>query len=130
MDTGEGKNKRKMAFICAAFLLMFYFVIVSYVYLFMMTWTLMPNYIAGMIYEVIGFLIASYVVLKSVGMPQMKLPYLISILCVTIFYVVICNCINVFGMGTMVTVKFVFLHLVLLFLYCLISIPMYIMGKK
>jgi hypothetical protein len=61
---------------------------------------------------------------------SMKVGYLVPMILVTVLYTVILDFVNIFLVVTTSSVFFILINLVLLFLYCLIIIPMYLMGRK
>lgn len=118
----------KIVFSC--FLLLFYFAIVMYVFLAVMRVDVLQNFIAGMVFESIGFLLLVIFILKNIFTQTMKVGYFVPMLIVMIAYIILLNILNMLAIEVLPSVVFILLNLVLLFVYCVITIPMYIMGKN
>ena len=111
------------------FMLCFYIGIIMYVMFRILHVDVSANFEAAMAFEVIGFLLLTYFVLCGVWMTNMKTGYFVPLMMVTILYTIILDVINFWCVTAMKNVWFVLVHFVLLFIYCLISVPMYIMSR-
>jgi hypothetical protein len=49
---------------------------------------------------------------------------------VTVIYTVLLDIVNIAFVARVGSAGFVLIHLILLFFYCLVSIPMYLMGRR
>lgn len=126
------EQEKTKSLICAmaAFLLLFYVVIMMYVFIGVLHINSFENFITGMFFEIIGFLVLMFVVFGSILSKSVKVGYMIPLVMVTVFYTVLLDLLNILGIAVMSFSIFTLLHLILLFGYCFVSIPMYIMGKR
>ncbi len=88
------------------------------------------NFIAGMVFKVIGFSILAVLILGNILTSAIKTGYFVPMLIIAIMYNIILDIFNIFGIMAVSSGFFSFLHFILLFIFCLLSIPMYIMGKR
>lgn len=91
---------------------------------------LVSNYICGLIFEIIGFLLLLAVLLSCLFGNSIKTGYLVPIVIYTAAYTVFLDLLNIVGITIVPPVFFVLLHLVLLFLYLMVVMPMLVMGKR
>lgn len=111
------------------FMLCFYIGIIMYVMFRILHVDVLANFEAAMAFELIGFLLLTHFVLCGIWTGTIKTGYFVPLMMVTILYTVILDIINFWCVTEMKNVWFVLVHFVLLFVYCMISIPMYIMGR-
>lgn len=123
-------TNRVTKIVLSCFLLLFYFTIVMYVFLAVMHVEVLHNFVAGMVFESIGFLLLLIFILKSIFSQTMKVGYFVPVLIVMIVYIIVLNILNMLAIAVLPSPVFILLNLVLLFIYCMITIPMYIMGKN
>ncbi len=124
-------NKRKTVTLAmSAFLLLFYISIIMYVFFFIVQIDTFQNFIAGMVFKVIGFSILAVLILGNILTSAIKTGYFVPMLIIAIMYNIILDIFNIFGIMAVSSGFFTFLHFILLFIFCLLSIPMYIMGKR
>ena len=129
---GQSDSKGKTITIALSLLIfVFYCVIIEYVMFGIVNIHLCKNYICGMIFGIIGFVI----LLLQIGVSvikrgYIKLGYLVPMVTITVVYTVLLNVLNIWGSIFISSVFFTLLHMVLLFLYLLIVVPMFIMGKQ
>ena len=71
----------------------------------------------------------TYFVMSNVLVKRIKTGFFVPIIMVTVIYTIILDVINICVIRVP-HMFFVLLNLALLFIYCLISLPMYIMGYK
>lgn len=116
--------------ILAGCLLAFYIGIIMYVFFAVLHIQIFANFESAMIFEIIGFLLLSYFVMSNLLSKRIKAGFFVPLVMVTVIYTVILDVINIVCIITMPHVFFVLLNVVLLFVYCLVSMPMYIMGRK
>lgn len=92
------------------------------------------NFIASVVFETVGIILLFMVVMAALGcitgLKNIKIGFLVPIIFVTIVYTIILDLINIFGTMKMSGTWFVLLHLILLFVYLIITIPMLISGKS
>lgn len=125
----QGKSKTLVS-VLSTFLLFFYIAIIMYVLLGICHIDTAKNFIAGIVFQIIGFVFLSVLILGNILFKSVKTGYFIPLVTVTILYSILLELLNIFAIATLSSNIFVLLQFVLLFVYCLISIPMYIMGKK
>ena len=128
----ENRNKGKLITIAlATFMLVFYTVIVEYVLFAVLKIDECKNFAAGMIFETIGILLLFVIVLGNLFQREnIKTGYFVPIVICTIVYTIILDCLNFIGILSMSSVMFFLTQMILLFLFLVIVIPMYIMGKQ
>ena len=80
-------------------------------------------------FEAIGFLLLGLVIYKVIVSP-LRVGYAVPLVITTVIYSLILDVICLLFVATMPFSLFISLNLILLFLYCLISIPMIVMGRK
>lgn len=111
-------------------LLAFYIGIIMYVFFAILYIEMLANFESAMAFEIIEFLLFIYFVIGNLLFKRIKAGFFVPLVIVTVIYTVILDVINIVFIMTMPHVFFVLSNFVLLFIYCLISIPMYIMGKR
>lgn len=127
----EGTGMRKgLTCVLSGFLLAFYIGIIMYVFFEILHIETLANFESAMAFEIIGFLLLTYFVMDNLISKRIKVGLFVPLVMVTVIYTVILDVINIVCIITMPHVFFVLLNFVLLFIYCLISMPMYIMGKR
>ncbi len=125
------EKKKTMAVMLAAIILVFYTVIIEYISFAVMNIAAYKNFVASMVFQSIGIVLLFIVILGSVAKGKnVKIGFLVPIVICTVIYVAIVNCINFIGVAVMSGTIFVLLHLILLFVYSVIVMPMYIIGKQ
>lgn len=122
-------GKKKLTVILSLFLLCFYIGIIMYVMFRILHVEVLANFETAIAFEVIGFLLLICFVLCGICAGALKVGYYVPLMIATILYTIILDMINFLCVTEMRHIWFVLLHFVLLFVYCLISIPMYIMGR-
>lgn len=121
--------KRKVVAL-SVFLLAFYMAIVMYVFFAVLHIEVLANFGTGMFFEILGFIILSYFVLSNLLSKRVKTGFFVPLIIITVIYTIILDVINMVFIIVMPHTLFVLLNIVLLFVYCLISMPMFIMGQK
>ena len=123
-------NKRGLTIFASLFITGFYYVIVLYLFFAVLKINALPNFGIAIMFEVVGFVILAYFVLQGVCLKTIKTGYYVPLVIATTIYTIMLNTINMAWITMIATRFFVLLHMVLLFVYCLIAVPMLIMGKK
>lgn len=123
-------QKKGLTIGLSAFVICFYIFIVMYVFFEILHTDTLANFETGMIFEIIGFLFLTYFILGSLISKTIKTGFFVPLLMVTVLYTILLDIINIVLITSMPHVFFVLANLILLFIYCMISIPMYIMGKR
>lgn len=111
-----------------------YIVIIEYVLFAIVKITESDNFIAGFVFETVGIVFLVAVIMAALGLitgvGNIKIGFLVPIITITVLYTALLDLINIFGTLTMSGTWFVLLHLLLLFVYLVITIPMLIAGKS
>lgn len=123
-------NKKTTTLALSLFLLTFYMLIIMYLFFGVLHIDLLENCFAGMLFQCIGFLILCVLVLGQIVARPIKAGYFAPIVLITAFYTLILDVMNCLAIMLMPTPLFFFLHLLLLFVYCIVTVPMYLMGRK
>lgn len=123
-------QKRALTIGLSAFALGFYFLIVLYIFFAILHIDALKNFETALAFELVGFVLLLYFILGNIILKPIKIGFNIPILITTVLYTVFLNGINMVFIATMPNVYFILIHLILLFIYCIISIPMYIMGRR
>lgn len=110
--------------------LVFYIGIVLYSFFAILHIQTLANFGSAIFFELIGFALLAYFIIVNLSARPIKTGYFVPLVMVTVIYTVLLDVINFAFVMIMPHIFFVLLHLTLLFLYCVISIPMYIMGKR
>ena len=110
--------------------LIFYIGIVLYSFFAVLHIQALANFGSAVLFELIGFAFLAYFIIVNLSTKPIKTGYFVPLVIVTVIYTVFLDVINFACVMIMPPIFFVLLHLTLLFLYCVISIPMYIMGKR
>ena len=117
-------KKREITIALSAILFVFYVSTILYVSIGVM------NYFSSIIYQVIGFVFLAYFIFCNIVSRSMKTGYLVPLIIATVLYTVAVNVVNVALVASIPHVFFVLINRGLLILYALVSIPMYVMGRK
>lgn len=125
------KNKGKLIILASVFLLLaFYYAIVLYVLFNIAHIYISKNFVCSLVFEGIGFAALLFVLLINSISKSIKTGYYIPLVISTILYSLLLSFLNLSGAFIIPDVFFFLIHMVLLFLYLLIAIPMFIMGKQ
>lgn len=123
-------SKKGLAAGLAAFIVVFYFAIILYVLFAIQHINTLDNCVAALIFEFIGFVALGYFVMNGVWLKHIKIGYFVPLVLMTILYTIALDIVNIACVVSVKTTTFVLINLIILFIYCLISIPMYVMGMK
>lgn len=123
-------GKKGVTVALTTFIIAFYVAIIMYVFFAVLHIDALANFISAMTFEIIGFCLLTYFVLGNILAKPIKIGYFVPLILVTVVYTIALDVINLACVATMSNVFFVLVNLVLLFIYCLVSIPMYIMGRR
>lgn len=123
-------GKRGLALVFSMLMMIFYVIILAYSFFVVLNIDAIANYEMSIIFEGIGIIALIYFICGNILMKPIKTGYFVPLLIVTILYTVILDFLNLFLITSMPHVRFVLLNMILLFIYCLVSIPMYVMGRK
>lgn len=123
-------GKKGLITVFSVFVVLFYIAIVVYVFFAILHINKLANFEAAMIFEIIGFLILLLFVFGNVLFRPVKMGYSVSLVIMTVVYTIILDVLNIAFIATMPPAYFVLTNLIVLFVYCLVSIPMFIMGSR
>ena len=123
------KNKGLTA-VLASFIICLYIAIIMYVFFAVLCIDTQANFETAMVFEIIGFILLTYFVLGNILSKPIKTGFFVPLITETVIYTVVLDVINLIFVISMPNVFFVLINLILLFIYCLTSIPMYIMGRR
>ncbi len=123
-------NKKTTAFALSLFLLAFYILIIMYLFFGVLEINELENCFAGMLFQCIGFLVLCVLVLGQIVAKPIKAGYFAPVVLITAFYTLILDLLNCWAIRLMPAPLFFFVHLLLLFVYCIVTVPMYLMGRK
>lgn len=123
-------GKKGLIAILSSFVFAFYIAIIMYVFFAILHIDTLENFEAAMVFEIIGFILLAYFVLGNIFSKPIKTGFFVPLIMVTVIYTVILDIINIALIITMPHTFFVLINLIILIVYCLLSIPMYIMGRR
>lgn len=123
-------KKREFALGFCVFMIFFYIAIVMYTLFFSLNIRTLGNFIAALFFEFIGIIVIAYFLLSNILSSNIKIGFFAPLIMINIFYILLLNVLNLGCITMMSSSTFVLLNLLILFMYCLISAPMYIMGRK
>lgn len=81
-------------------------------------------------FGIIGFLALAYFIFCNMFSNPVKVGYFVPLVMTTVIYTIVLDVINIACITSVSSVFFTLIHLVVLFVYCLVSIPMYLMGRR
>ena len=123
-------KKREFALGFCVFMIFFYIAIVMYTLFFSLNIRTLGNFIAALFFEFIGIIVIAYFLISNILSSNIKIGFFAPLIMINIFYILLLNVLNLGCITMMSSSTFVLLNLLILFIYCLISAPMYIMGRK
>lgn len=112
------------------FVIAFYIAIVLYAAYLVIHIDLLANYVTAMVYEAISFVLLVFYAFNLGISKKINIGYGVPLILCTLVYLIVLDCIVFIGAGTISQVMFSLINLIVLFVYCVISIPMYIMGRR
>ena len=122
--------KKGLSLTLSTFAIAFYSVIIMYIFFEILHIDTLKNFQSAMIFEIIGFVLLAYFILGNIALKPIKTGYFVPLMTVVILYTIILDVVNIAMVAHISHAKFVLINLIVLFIYCLISIPMYIMGRR
>ena len=123
-------GKKSLMVALTTFIIGFYVAIIMYVFFAILHIDTLANYVSAMTFEIIGFCLLAYFVLGNILAKPIKTGYFVPLIMATIVYTIALDVVNLACVTTMSNVFFILVNLILLFIYCLVAIPMYIMGRR
>lgn len=122
-------GKRGLTAVLSSFMIALYIVIILYVFFAVLHVDILANFLSALVFEIIGFILLAYFVLGNILSKSIKTGFFVPLIMVTVIYTIALNIINLVLITLMPTTFFILINFILLFIFCIISIPMYIMGK-
>lgn len=123
------KNK-KMTLAFSMLLILFYIAIVLFAFFPVLHIDMLENFLSALLFEIIGFALLTYFILGFISTQSKKIGFLVPLIISTLLYTLVLDFLNLVLVSILPSVVFVLFNLVLLFIYCLTSVPMYIMGNR
>lgn len=123
-------GKKGLTTALTTFIIAFYAVIIMYVFFAVLHIDTLANFVSAMIFEIVGFCLLTYFVLGNILAKPIKTGYFVPLILATVVYTVALDVVNIACVTAMSNVFFVLVNLILLFIYCLVTIPMYVMGRR
>lgn len=123
-------RNRGITAIFTIILLAFYITIVLFTFFAVLHIEKANNFATAIIFELIGFALLSFFILANILGSTVKVGYLASLIGTTVVYTVLVDVINMGLVRSLSHNVFFLINLIVLFIYCLISFPIYIMGIK
>lgn len=111
-------------------MIVFYILIVLYVFFGVVGLQHTDNLFTALLFELIGFLALAFLLVGNIALHYLSTGYFVPLIFVTVVYTILLDTLNFLGSAVISPAWFMLIHLALLFVYLLVSIPMYIMGKN
>lgn len=127
---GRIMRKRFLSIFLSISALIFYIGIILYSFFAILHIQTLANFGSAVFFELIGFALLAYFIIVNLSARPIKIGYFVPLVMVTFIYTVLLDVINFAFVMIVPHIFFILLHLTLLFIYCVISIPMYVMGKR
>ena len=123
-------DKKSLTAILSAFIICFYMLIILYILFGVLPIYSIFNLLTALVFELIGFAILIYLILSNILAKRIKTGYFIPLIMATVIYTIVLDYINISLIKTLPNVWFILVNLILVFVYSVIAIPMYIMGRQ
>jgi hypothetical protein len=123
-------DKKSLTAILSAFIICFYMLIILYILFGVLPIYSIFNLLTALVFELIGFAILLYLILSNILAKRIKTGYFIPLIMATVIYTIVLDYINISLIKTLPNVWFILVNLILVFVYSVIAIPMYIMGRQ
>ena len=111
-------------------LVLFYIAIILFVAFGVMRLNLLANFGVAITFETIGIALLVYFVFGNAIFRPLKVGYFVPLLIATIVYTIVLDAVNLACISMLSQEVFLLVNLVTLFVYCLVSVPMYVLGRK
>ena len=123
-------NKKGLALFFTGFLVLFYIAIVLFVLFGIIKEDTIDNFKSAVAFEVAGFVFLILLILGNVIAKPIITGYFVPLITVSVLYTIILNIVNLALIDKISNKYFILINLILLFMYCLTSIPMYFVGRR
>ena len=125
----EKERIKTITILLSLIIFLFYCVIIGYILFQVVNLDEHKNFVCGIIFEGIGILMLLISVIFGI-LKRVKIGFLLPAIVCTAIYTIILNSLNFFAYAIMTSNVFFLAHMVVLFFYLLIIVPMLVMGKK
>lgn len=125
----EKERIKTITILLSLIIFLFYCVIIGYILFQVVNLDEHKNFVCGIIFEGIGILMLLISVIFGI-LKRVKIGFLLPVIVCTVIYTIILNSLNFFAYAVMTSNVFFLAHMVVLFIYLLIIVPMLVMGKK
>ena len=125
----EKERIKTITILLSLIIFLFYCVIIGYILFQVVNLDEHKNFVCGIIFEGIGILMLLISVIFGI-LKRVKIGFLLPTIVCTAIYTIILNSLNFFAYAIMTSNVFFLAHMVVLFIYLLIIVPMLVMGKK
>ncbi len=88
------------------------------------------NFASAAVFEIISFVPLVYLVISNILSKRIKTGYFVPLVMMAVIYTIVLDAVNIAYTANMAQPGFVLMHLILLFIYCLISMPIFVMGRR
>ena len=119
-----------MALSLSAFGLALYFAVVIFSMFGIIKIDTLANFSTSVVFEAIGAVLLIYFIFSSQLQKPIKVGYLVPLIMITVIYTIELDVINIIYVASISSMFFILINLILLFVYCLLTIPMYIIGRR
>lgn len=130
MGNQEKTKGKQIVFTTVSLMLLFYIIIITYILFNIVHINKYENFICGLIFECIGYIILIGFVIQNIFRKNIKTGYFIPLVLSTVLYTILLDAVNIYGTGDMNNSSFFLVHMMLLFIFLLIALPMFIKGKQ
>lgn len=125
----EKERIKTITILLSLIIFLFYCVIIGYILFQVVNLDEHKNFVCGIIFEGIGILMLLISVIFGI-LKRVKIGFLLPAIVCTVIYTIILNSLNFFAYAVMTSNVFFLAHMVVLFIYLFIIVPMLVMGKK
>lgn len=125
----EKERIKTITMLLSLIIFLFYCVIIGYILFQVVNLDEHKNFVCGIIFEGIGILMLLITVMFGI-LKKVKIGFLLPVIVCTVIYTIILNSLNFFAYVAMTSNVFFLVHMVVLFIYLLIVVPMFVMGKQ
>lgn len=127
----DNNNKNTATTAIALGLFVFYCIIIGFVFFSILKIHVLENFICGLIFELLGTIILFFLIIGNIfNKSKINVGTFVPLVLCTIVYTILLNLFNMSLIIFVPTIFFFLLHFVLLFVYLLIVVPIYLVGKR
>ena len=126
----EKGSASPLAIAMTALMYLFYVGIMLYIIFVIRQIKTFPNCNEALLFEAIGFVVGAFVVFTRAFSSKLNIGYYIPIIGITLLYTAALHVLCIVLVGFFYPTTFVLINALLLFMWCVVSIPMILMGRK